>query len=100
MMASSSLTESTTLEMALFTIQLPEPFSLMLSNEWPKWKRRFQRFHTTSGLHMEPHEDRVGTFLHIVGDLAEDIFSMFQLSATEAEKLSSTLAASDGYFVS
>ncbi|KAL1419508.1 hypothetical protein MTO96_025414 [Rhipicephalus appendiculatus] len=36
--------------MASFVIQPPDGFNFSSPNEWPKWKQRFERFRTSSGL--------------------------------------------------
>lgn len=36
-----------------------EPFDFKSPEEWPKWKRRFDRFRTASGLGRESEERQV-----------------------------------------
>lgn len=82
-----------------FVIQPPEPFSFSSPNEWPKWKKRFQRFHTASGLSTNPEEHQIDALLYIMGDQAEDIFSTFQLTEAEAKKFDTIMGHFDAYFI-
>lgn len=66
-----------------FTVQAPEHFSFNPS-EWPRWKRRFERFRIASGLNTRGEEEQVNTLIYLMGDQAGDIFISFTL--TEAEK--------------
>lgn len=85
--------------MSSFIIQPPDPFCFSSPNEWPKWRRRFERFYTTSGLSAKPEEHQVDALLYIMGDKAEDIFSTFELAPDEAKKFSIVMDRFEKYFI-
>ncbi|KAL1444970.1 hypothetical protein MTO96_029401 [Rhipicephalus appendiculatus] len=52
--------------MASFVIQPPDAFNFSSPNEWPKWKKRFERFRTSSGLCVKPEQNQVDALLYIM----------------------------------
>lgn len=96
-MAEASLKPSAS--MASFMIQPPEPFCFTSPNEWPKWKKRFERFRTASGLCTKPEEHQIDAFLYIMGDQSEDVLSTFQLSAEDSKNFDVVLQRFDSYFI-
>lgn len=85
--------------MASFVIQPPEAFCFSSPTEWPKWKKRFERFRTSSGLIAKPEPHQIDALLYIMGDQAEDIYGTFQLSAEEAKKFTVVVEQFDKYFI-
>ncbi|KAL1443699.1 hypothetical protein MTO96_007282 [Rhipicephalus appendiculatus] len=57
--------------MASFVIQPPDAFNFSSPNEWPKWKKRFERFRTSSGLCVKPELHQVDALLYIMGTRGE-----------------------------
>ncbi|KAL1434684.1 hypothetical protein MTO96_011459 [Rhipicephalus appendiculatus] len=55
--------------MASFVIQPPDAFTFSSLNEWPKWKKRFERFRTSSGLCLKPEQHQVDALHYIIGFL-------------------------------
>ncbi|KAM7298469.1 adenylosuccinate synthetase [Ixodes scapularis] len=96
-MAEASLKPSAS--MASFMIQPPEPFCFTSPSEWPKWKKRFERFRTASGLCTKPEEHQIDAFLYIMGDQSEDVLSTFQLSAEDSKNFDVVLQRFDSYFI-
>lgn len=58
----------------------PDSFSFSSPVEWPKWKRRFERFRIASGLTAKSEEEQVNTLIYYMGDTADDILLSFGLS--------------------
>ncbi|KAL1485376.1 hypothetical protein MTO96_047333, partial [Rhipicephalus appendiculatus] len=52
--------------MASFVIQPPDAFNFSSPKEWPKWKKRFERFRTSSGLCVKPEQHQVDALLYII----------------------------------
>ncbi|KAL3172219.1 hypothetical protein MRX96_013200 [Rhipicephalus microplus] len=52
--------------MASFVIQPPDAFNFSSPNKWPKWKQRFERFRTSSGLCVKPKQHQVDALLYIM----------------------------------
>ena len=71
--------------MATFQVTPPENFSFMHPEEWPKWIRRFERFHQVSGLDAKEEETQVSNLIYCMGDEADDILRSFDLSAADSK---------------
>lgn len=50
--------------MAQIRLQPPEPFNFKTPDDWPRWKKRFQQFHSASGLAGESPVKQVNTLLY------------------------------------
>ena len=53
-------------------LQPPTPFSFGKSEEWPKWKRRFEQYREAFGLAEKGEQRQVSTLLYCLGEEAED----------------------------
>ena len=62
-----------------FQISPPESFSFTNPEEWPKWIRRFERYHLASGLSNKSAEVQVYALIYHIGDQADDILTSFGL---------------------
>ena len=72
--------------MATSQVTPPEGFTFNQPEEWPKWVRRFERFRLATELDSKGEEKQVNMLLYTMGDLAEDILRMFNLSETDKKK--------------
>ena len=72
--------------MASYQMPPPKSFNFSKPEEWPKWFRRFQRFHQASGLTDKSEENQVNTLVYTMGDVADDILASFRLSDEEKKK--------------
>ncbi|UYV70871.1 hypothetical protein LAZ67_8000928 [Cordylochernes scorpioides] len=80
-------------------IQPPETFDFSTPNEWPKWRKRFERYLVVSGMKKKEEADKIDLFMYLMGDRADDIFSTFKFEKEEeATKLDSVLKAFDSHF--
>ncbi|UYV69287.1 hypothetical protein LAZ67_6003116 [Cordylochernes scorpioides] len=80
-------------------IQPPETFDFSTPNEWPKWKKRFERYLVVSGMKKKEEADKIDLFMYLMGDRADDIFRTFKFEKEEeATKLDSVLKAFDSHF--
>ncbi|KAL1443455.1 hypothetical protein MTO96_045995 [Rhipicephalus appendiculatus] len=84
---------------ASFVIQLPDAFNFSSPNEWPKWKKRFERFRTSSGLCVKPEQHQVDALLYIMGEQAEEIYATFALSEKNSKKFDAFVEQFDKYFI-
>ncbi|UYV66874.1 K02A2.6-like [Cordylochernes scorpioides] len=80
-------------------IQPPETFDFSTPNEWPKWKKRFERYLVVSGMKKKEEADKIDLFMYLMGDRADDIFRTFKFEKEEeATKIDSVLKAFDSHF--
>ncbi|UYV61427.1 hypothetical protein LAZ67_1004797 [Cordylochernes scorpioides] len=81
------------------TIQPPETFDFSTPNEWPKWRKRFERYLVVSGMKKKEEADKIDLFMYLMGDRADDIFRTFKFEKEEeATKIDSVLKAFDSHF--
>ncbi|UYV74195.1 hypothetical protein LAZ67_11002385 [Cordylochernes scorpioides] len=80
-------------------IQPPETFDFSTPNEWPKWRKRFERYLVVSGIKKKEEADKIDLFMYLMGDRADDIFRTFKFEKEEeATKIDSVLKAFDSHF--
>ncbi|UYV74356.1 K02A2.6-like [Cordylochernes scorpioides] len=76
-----------------------ETFDFSTPNEWPKWRKRFERYLVVSGMKKKEEADKIDLFMYLMGDRADDIFRTFKFEKEEeATKIDSVLKAFDGHF--
>ncbi|UYV79585.1 hypothetical protein LAZ67_17003172 [Cordylochernes scorpioides] len=84
---------------AVSKIQPPETFDFSTPNEWPKWRKRFERYLVVSGMKKKEEADKIDLFMYLMGDRADDIFRTFKFEKEEeATKIDSVLKAFDSHF--
>ncbi|UYV60538.1 K02A2.6-like [Cordylochernes scorpioides] len=82
-----------------FRIQPPETFDFSTPNEWPKWRKRFERYLVVSGMKKKEEADKIDLFMYLMGDRADDIFRTFKFEKEEeATRIDSVLKAFDSHF--
>ena len=82
--------------MASYQIAPPETFNFARPEEWPKWIRRFERFHQVSDLSSKPEESQVNILIYSMGYQADDILRSFALSEEDLKStVMSEIALSD-----
>jgi len=54
-------------------LQPPNPFSFTKSEEWPKWRHRFEQYCEVSGLTKKVELQPVSTLLYFLEDEAEAV---------------------------
>ncbi|UYV78416.1 hypothetical protein LAZ67_16001287 [Cordylochernes scorpioides] len=80
-------------------IQPPETFDFSTPNEWPKWRKRFERYLVVIGMKKKEEADKIDLFMYLMGDRADDIFRTFKFEKEEeATKIDSVLKAFDSHF--
>ncbi|UYV83039.1 hypothetical protein LAZ67_22001911 [Cordylochernes scorpioides] len=80
-------------------IQPPETFDFSTPNEWPKWRKRFERYLVVSGMKKKEEADKIDLFMYLMGDRADNIFRTFKFEKEEeATKFDSVLKAFDSHF--
>ncbi|UYV67908.1 hypothetical protein LAZ67_5002467, partial [Cordylochernes scorpioides] len=80
-------------------IQPPETFDFSTPNEWPKWRKRFERYLVVSGMKKKEEADKIDLVMYLMGDRADDIFRTFKFEKEEeATKIDSVLKAFDSHF--
>ncbi|UYV84182.1 hypothetical protein LAZ67_X001460, partial [Cordylochernes scorpioides] len=76
-----------------------ETFDFSTPNEWPKWRKKFERYLVVSGMKKREEADKIDLFMYLMGDHADDIFRTFKLEKEEeAKKIDSVLKAFDSHF--
>ncbi|UYV61797.1 K02A2.6-like, partial [Cordylochernes scorpioides] len=76
-----------------------ETFDFSTPNEWPKWRKRFERYLVVSGMKKKEEADKIDLFMYLMGDRADDIFRTFKFEEEEeATKIDSVLKAFDSHF--
>ena len=66
--------------MERYQIPPPAKFDVSKPEEWPKWKKRFERYRIASGLDVQPGENQVNALLYTMGEDAEDVVTSLQLT--------------------
>ena len=84
--------------MAMINLQPPAPFCLHKTNEWPKWKRRFEQYRQASGLADKGDKRQVSTLLYCLRDDTEEILDTTRITLEDKKKYSKVLDAFDDYF--
>lgn len=82
-----------------YHITPPDLFQFSTPTEWPKWKQRFLRFRTASGLNTKSDEEQVDALIYFMGDKAEDIFLAFTLTDAEEKNFQVVLNKFDDHFI-
>ena len=82
-------------EVGCYVYSLPRS---SISDEWPKWRKRFEQFRSASKLSTEPEPQQVDTLLYCLGDESDSVLSSTNCTAEERKSYSSVLAKFDGYF--
>ncbi|UYV69217.1 K02A2.6-like, partial [Cordylochernes scorpioides] len=76
-----------------------ETFDFSTPNEWPKWRKRFERYLVVSGMKKKEEAEKIDLFMYLMGDRADDIFRTFKFEKKEeATKIDSVLKAFDSHF--
>ena len=84
--------------MATMNLQPPTPFCFHKTDEWPKWKHRFEQYHHASGLADKGDESQVSTLRYCLGDDAEEILDTTRITSEDKKKYSKVLDTFDDYF--
>ena len=71
-------------------IATPEQFNFKKQDEWPRWKRRFEHFLSTSGLDKESDERKVSTLLYCLGPDTDDILASTNIEEADRKNERST----------
>ncbi|UYV83981.1 hypothetical protein LAZ67_X000778 [Cordylochernes scorpioides] len=75
-------------------IQPPETFEFSTPNEWPKWRKRFERYLVVNGMKKKEEADKIDLFMYLMADRTDDIFRTFKFEKEEeATKIDSILKA-------
>ena len=85
--------------MTTVNLQPPAPFCFQKTDEWPKWKRRFEQYRQASGLADKGEKRQVNTFLYCLGNDAEEILDTTRITAENKKKYNKVVEAFDGYFM-
>jgi len=82
------------------SLQLQPPGSFYFQNteEWPKWKRRFEQFRLASGLKDQAEDRQVSTLLYCLGEEAEEVLETTRISTADKKKYDKVMEEFDNYF--
>ncbi|XP_035711740.1 uncharacterized protein LOC118437070 [Folsomia candida] len=84
---------------SVFQVCPPEQFSFSSPSDWPRWKRRFERFRIASGLVNKTEVEQVNSLIYFMGDQADDILLSFGLSSDDQKKFDTVLAKFEAHFI-
>ena len=84
--------------MAQIRLQPPDPFDFKTPDDWPRWRRRFEQFRSTSGLQEASAAKQVNTLLYCLGEEAESVLTSTNISEEERKDYAAVLAKFDGFF--
>ncbi|UYV63212.1 hypothetical protein LAZ67_2003458 [Cordylochernes scorpioides] len=80
-------------------IAAPEGFNFGKPNEWPIWLKRFQRYRIASGLSEKSENEQVNALVYIMGDKAEEILILFNLSEAQNNDYKLVVSKLQNYFI-
>ncbi|UYV80871.1 K02A2.6-like [Cordylochernes scorpioides] len=80
-------------------IAAPEGFNFGKPNEWPIWFKRFQRYRIASGLSEKRENEQVNALVYIMGDKAEEILILFNLSEAQNNDYKLVVSKFQNYFI-
>lgn len=78
--------------------QPPAPFNFKSPDEWPHWRRHFQQFKEPSGLTGEGDAKQISTLLYCMGETAEDILTLTNISTGARKRFKLVIAKFDSFF--
>ena len=79
-------------------LQPPTSFSFAKSDEWPKWKRRFEQYRQASGLVEKDEQRQVSTLLYCLREEAEEVLATTRISDNNKKKYQKVIEEFDKYF--
>ncbi|UYV70501.1 K02A2.6-like [Cordylochernes scorpioides] len=77
----------------------PEGFNFGKPNEWPIWFKRFQRYRIASELSEKSENEQVNALIYIMGDKAEEILILFNLSEAQINDYKLVVSKFQDYFI-
>lgn len=80
-------------------ITQPEPFNFSRPSDWPRWIRRFDRFHVASAICNQDEEYQINALLYAMGDAADDIFCILPMPEADRKKYASVKTAMEQHFI-
>ncbi|UYV64657.1 K02A2.6-like, partial [Cordylochernes scorpioides] len=80
-------------------VAAPEGFNFGKPNEWPIWFKRFQRYRIASGLSEKSESEQVNALIYIMGDKAEEILILFNLSEAQINDYKLVASKFQDYFI-
>ena len=79
-------------------LQPPALFCFQKTDNWTKWKRRFEKYHLALGLAHKVDEQQVSNLLYCLREDAEDVLDTTRISAENKKKYSKVIEVFDDYF--
>ncbi|UYV61752.1 K02A2.6-like [Cordylochernes scorpioides] len=80
-------------------VAAPEGFNFGKPNEWPIWFKRFQRYRIASGPSEKSENEQVNALIYIMGDKAEEILILFNLSEAQIDDYKLVVSKFQDYFI-
>ena len=75
-----------------------EQFNFKKPDEWPRWKRRFERFLSASGLDKESDERKASMLLYCLRPDANDVLASTNIEEADRKKYSKVIEKLDAHF--
>jgi hypothetical protein len=95
--SASSVGASEKMFMFQTSVRSPREFSFR-SEEWERWRNRWTRYQSCSGLSSQEDSVRIDTMIYTMGQKAEDVLLSFRLPVEPAPSYSQVLKAFDKHF--
>lgn len=77
--------------MANIALKPPGKFDFRHPDEWPKWKLRFTRHLTATGLDKEEDARKISTLLYCMGEEGDDVLTSTNITDTQRKKYDTVL---------
>lgn len=82
----------------VMNLQPLTPFSFAKSEDWPKWRGRFEQYCEASGLDEKGEQRQVSTLLYCLGPDVEKVLDTTCISEDDKKKYEKVIEEFDKYF--
>ena len=84
--------------MAGICLQPPEQFNFKQTDEWTRWKRRFEQYKVASGLAEEGEAHQVCTRLYCMEEEAGDVLTTTKIEEADRKQYDNVIDKFDRFF--
>ncbi len=83
-----------------FQVHAPENFNFSSPLDWPRWRKKFERFLVVSGLGEKDELNQIEMLMYLMGDKADDVFRTLKFGAADDhKKIKKVLEAFEKHFI-
>ena len=84
--------------MAQVRLEPAESFNFRMTDDWSRWKRRFEQFNIASGLSKEDPAKQAKTLLYCMGEESDSVLSSTDITAEERKVYKTVMEKLDAFF--